>query len=63
VPPEPSDDELLAFAESLLQKVGPHLRERRVLEEAIQLHRVTWLSLYETATALKGVTTVDEPQL
>jgi hypothetical protein len=53
--PEPSDDELLAFAESLLQNMPPHLRERRVLEEAIQQHRATWLTLYESARALKGI--------
>ena len=59
--PEPSDEELVAFAEALLQKVGPHLRERHVLEEAIQQHRGTWLKLYETASALKRMGTADNP--
>jgi truncated hemoglobin YjbI len=56
---EPSDEELVAFAESLLQDVGPHLRARHGLEEAIQQHRPTWLTLYETARALKGIVTAD----
>jgi hypothetical protein len=59
--PEPSDDELLAFAESLLQNMEPHLRERQVLEEAIQQHRATWLTLYEAARALKGISAPADP--
>jgi hypothetical protein len=59
--PVPSDEELVAFAELLLHKVGPQLRERRVLEEAIQQHRATWLTLYETARALKGLGTAGNP--
>ena len=59
--PEPSDEELVAFAELLLLKVDPKLRERRVLEEAIQLHRATWLTLYETARALKGLGMAGNP--
>lgn len=59
--PEPSDDELVAFAESLLQNVGPHLRERHVLEEAIRDHRPTWLTLYEAARALKGIGAPADP--
>jgi hypothetical protein len=51
--PEPSDDELLAFAESLLQNLPPRLREREVLEDAIRQHRSTWVTLYEAADALK----------
>lgn len=53
--PEPSDEELIAFAELLLQNVQPRLRQRHVVEEAIQQHRATWLTLYETASALKGL--------
>ena len=59
--PEPSDEELLAFAESLLQNVGPHLRERHVVEDAIHQHRETWLTLYEAARALKGIATTHDP--
>lgn len=59
--PKPSDDELLAFAASLLQKMGPHLRERHVLEEAIRQHRATWLSLYEAARTLKGISPPANP--
>ena len=59
--PEPSDEDLVEFAESLLQRVGPHLRERRVLEEAVQLNRATWLTLYETARALKALGKADKP--
>lgn len=55
--PEPSDEELLAFAESLLQNVPSHLRDRQVLEEVIQLHRPTWLTLYEAAISLKAIGT------
>ena len=59
--PEPSDDELVAFAELLLRKVDPQLRERRVLDEAIQQHRATWLTLYGTARALKGLGAAGNP--
>ncbi len=59
--PETSDEELLAFAESLLQNMPPHLRERHVLEEAIQQHRATWLTLYEAAGALTGIGTPANP--
>jgi hypothetical protein len=51
--PEPSDDELVAFAESLLQNLAPRLREREVLEDAIRQHRGTWVTLYDAAAALK----------
>ena len=50
---ELDNDELLAFAESLLSGVGPQLRERHVLEEAIEQHRQTWLTLYAVANQLK----------
>jgi predicted DNA-binding protein (MmcQ/YjbR family) len=60
--PEPSDEELLAFAESLLQSVEERLRERRVLEEAIHLNRATWLTLYEAANDLKRIGRADPPQ-
>jgi hypothetical protein len=59
--PEPSDAELLAFAESLLKNVGEGLRERRVLEEAIQLHRATWLTLYAAGSSLKSITKSHPP--
>jgi hypothetical protein len=59
--PEPSDEELLAFAESLLQNVGERLRDRAVLTEAIQLHRATWLTLYEAASDLKKIGRADPP--
>ena len=51
---EPSDEELVTFAESLLRNAGPQLRERHVLEGAIQQQRATWLTLYHAATALKA---------
>ena len=54
---ELDNEELLAFAESLLSRVGPQLRERRVLEEAIEQHRETWLNLYAVATQLKKTKT------
>ena len=54
---ELDNEELLAFAESLLSGVGPQLRERRVLEEAIEQHRETWLTLYDVATQLKKTKT------
>ena len=58
-PPEPSDEVLLAFAQSLLHNVGESLRERRVLEEAIHLHRATWLKLYGAASDLKKIGKAD----
>lgn len=51
--PEPTEEELVSFAESLLQNLAPHLRERDVLEEAVRHHRGTWLTLYEASAALK----------
>jgi hypothetical protein len=51
---EPTDDELVAFAESMLQNLGPSIRERPVIEETIQLHRETWAALYEAARRLEG---------
>jgi hypothetical protein len=53
-PPEPSDAELVAFAESLLRNLGPHLREHHVLVDAVTHHRATWLTLYEAARALNA---------
>ena len=61
VPPDPSDEELVTFAESLLTNVPASLRERRVLEEAVQQHRNTWLKLYEAAADLKRAGTAGEP--
>ena len=55
----PSDEELVAFAESLLENVGPELRARHVLEEAIQQYRATWLALYEAASGLKRISAAD----
>ena len=57
--PVPTDDELIAFAESLLQHLPAALRERHVLEEAVEHHRATWLTLYETSAALKTEGTVE----
>ena len=58
MPPEPTDEQLLAFAESLLQNVESALRDRAVLEEAIEKHRATWLKLYEAG---KDLGTADQP--
>jgi hypothetical protein len=60
-PREPSDDELIALATSLLQDVGAHLRERHVLEEAVREHRETWLILHEAGNALGTIGAEDEP--
>ena len=59
--PEPSDEDLIAFAEALLQGVGPHLRERTALEEAIRLHRGTWVVLYQASQANVWGGTKDVP--
>jgi hypothetical protein len=59
---DPSDDDLVAFAELLLQKVQPQLRQRHVLEEAIRQNRATWLTLYETARVLKTLSARKGPQ-
>lgn len=58
---EPSDEELLSFAESLLQNVRPNLRERHVLEDAVLQHRQTWLNLYDAARTLKAVGVGEQP--
>ena len=58
--PEPGDEDLVAFAESLLKNVSPHLRARHVLEVAIEQHRATWLTLYEAAGALRRIGTADK---
>ena len=50
---EPSDDELVAFAESLLRNLGPSIRERHVLLETIEKHRETWAALYDAARRLE----------
>lgn len=52
---EPTDAELVAFAESLLQHVGEHLREHHVLLDAVQQHRATWLTLYEASRGLDAL--------
>ena len=50
MPSDPSNEQLLAFADSLLQNLGPHLRERAVLEEAVGHHRDLWLMLYQASS-------------
>lgn len=63
MPPDPSADELVAFAESLLVDLGPHLRERAVLEETIEQHRDLWLVLYRVSAQVgePAGPGVDEP--
>jgi hypothetical protein len=55
-PSEPSDDELVAYAGSLLQNLAPHLRERAVLEDSVRQQRASWVLLFEAGTALQGLT-------
>jgi hypothetical protein len=46
VPDEPTDDELIAFAESILGKLGDSLRESAMLRETIIENRLLWRTLY-----------------
>ena len=45
----PTDDELLAFADSLLADLGDQLREPAVLAESIRDHRAFWATLFEVS--------------
>lgn len=44
---EPTDDELIAFADAVLSDFGDELRERSVLSQAITDNRDVWVLLYE----------------
>jgi hypothetical protein len=46
---EPSDDELLAFVDSMLSNLDRGLRERDVLEQAISDNREMWVMLYRVS--------------
>jgi hypothetical protein len=50
VSPDPSTEQLVAFADSLLANLAPTLRERAVLEQAVEHHRELWLTLYEASS-------------
>jgi hypothetical protein len=51
-PADPTTEQLLAFAESLLSTLGPHLRERAALEQAIVDHPDLWVMLYRASVEL-----------
>ena len=46
---DPTDEELLAFADSLLVNLGEQLRAPSVLAEAVRVNRDLWLLLYHTS--------------
>lgn len=46
---DPSDDELRAFAASLLGELAEPLREPEVLDETVRERRELWLMLYRVS--------------
>jgi hypothetical protein len=46
---EPSDDELLAFVDSMLSNLDRRLREPDVLAQAISDNREMWVMLYRVS--------------
>ena len=50
--PEPSDEELRAFVETMLSNLDKTLREPDVIDEAIREHREMWVLLYRASSGL-----------
>lgn len=48
-PVEPTTEQLIAFAESLLSDLSPALREPAALEQAVGDHRDLWVMLYDAS--------------
>ena len=46
---DPSDEELLAFVDSMLSNLDRALREPDVLDEVIREHRKMWVMLYRAS--------------
>lgn len=51
---EPTDEELVAFADSLLADLGAQLREPVVVLESVREHRELWVMLYEVTRNAAG---------
>ncbi len=47
--PEPSDEELRAFVDSMLSNLDRRLREPEVIDEAVSEHREMWVMLYRAS--------------
>jgi hypothetical protein len=56
---DPTDDELIAFAESLLSELGDQLREPAVLAESVREHREVWVMLFRVARETQGAGQAD----
>lgn len=50
----PSDDELLAFVDSMLSNLDRELREPHVLAQAISDQREMWVMLYRASLGFDG---------
>lgn len=47
--PEPTDEELRAFVDSMLSNLDRRLREPEVIDEAVREHREMWVMLYRAS--------------
>lgn len=47
--PEPTDEELRAFVDSMLSNLDRRLREPDVIDQAIRAHREMWVMLYRAS--------------
>lgn len=52
---DPTDEDLRAFARSLIEDTGDPVHELGGLELAIREHRGLWVKLYRVSAALEGV--------
>jgi hypothetical protein len=55
VPSEPTDDDLIAFADSVLRDLGDSFLDDDLLQETITHHRDLWRTLYRISRG-------DEPE-
>jgi hypothetical protein len=51
--PDPTDEELTAFAAAMLAQLGEHFREPEVLAEALSEQRELWETLYRVSLGLE----------
>jgi hypothetical protein len=54
VQPEPTDEELIDFARTLLRDLPPTLTDDESLRESVQAHRDHWVQLFLAARMLPG---------
>lgn len=52
---DPTDDELIRFAESLLGDLGAHLREPSVLADSVRDHRHLWVTLFQLTEEMADI--------